>query len=171
MSIVLIWWCVWLEVAMVTVLNDDVRAVLFFDIFVVSHRPEICWIKHHQTPRTVMHTVLFFVCLFVCLFVWGLSSHMRIFHSYGDVIITGEGLQFFTSTLHSWQLSSDIHTYCRAFRSGAVTTCFYDLLIGLWRLGFEHPTFRGERATTPYFGKVFKLVKILLVFTVYIEFV
>ena len=26
-----------------------------------------------------------------CLFVWGLSSHSRIFHSCGDVIITGEG--------------------------------------------------------------------------------
>ena len=26
------------------------------------------------------------------------------------------------------------------FGSGAVTTCFYDL--DLWRLGFEHPTFR-----------------------------
>ena len=106
MSIGLIWCYVWLEVAMVTwtVLNDDVRAVLFLDIFVVSHRSEICWIKHHQTPRTVMHTMLF---LFVCLFVWGLSSHMRIFHSYGDVIITGEGLQFFTFTRHSWQLSSE----------------------------------------------------------------
>ena len=49
------------------------------------------------------------------------------------------------------QLSSprthDTHTYCRAFNSGAVTTCFYDLL-GLSRLGFEIHTFslRGERS-------------------------
>mgnify|MGYP003691732393 CR=1 FL=1 len=28
-------------------------------------------------------------------FVWGFSSHSRIFHSYGDVTITGEGLQIF----------------------------------------------------------------------------
>ena len=34
----------------------------------------------------------------------------------------------------------DIYTYCRAFSSGADTTCFYDL--GLSRLGFEHPAFR-----------------------------
>ena len=34
----------------------------------------------------------------------------------------------------------DTHTYCRAFDSGAVTTCFNYL--GLSRLGFEHPTFR-----------------------------
>ena len=32
--------------------------------FCISHRPDICWIKHHQTPGTVMHTMLF---LFVCL--------------------------------------------------------------------------------------------------------
>ena len=39
-----------------------------------------------------------------------------------------------------------IHTYCRAFGSGAVTTCFYEQ--GLSRLRFEHPTFRlrGERS-------------------------
>ena len=38
------------------------------------------------------------------------------------------------------------HTYCRAFSSGAVTTCFYKL--GVLRLGFEHPTYhlRGERS-------------------------
>ena len=29
-------------------------------------------------------------------FVWGFSSHSRIFHSYGDVTITGEVLQIFT---------------------------------------------------------------------------
>ena len=37
--------------------------------------------------------------------------------------------------------------YCRAFSSGAVTACFYDL--GLARLGFKHPTFRlrDQRST------------------------
>ena len=34
----------------------------------------------------------------------------------------------------------DTHNYCRAFISGAVTACFYDL--DLSRLGFEHQTFR-----------------------------
>ena len=42
----------------------------------------------------------FFVLLdflvFLNLLVWGLSSHSRIFHSYGDVTITGEGLQILT---------------------------------------------------------------------------
>ena len=39
----------------------------------------------------------------------------------------------------------DTYIYCRAFNSGSVTNCFYDL--SLLRLGFEHPTFplQGER--------------------------
>ena len=31
----------------------------------------------------------------ICLFVWGFSPHSRIFHSFGDVTITGEGLHIF----------------------------------------------------------------------------
>ena len=109
----------------------------------------------------------------MCLSVWGFSSHSRIFHSYGDVYITCEGLQILTCARHSWPLSSEgsfsvrhplwpeasvynghlrgpvtlMHTYCRAFGSGAVTTSFYDL--GLSRLGFEYPIFRfrGERSS------------------------
>ena len=57
-----------------------------------------------------------FVCLFVCLFVWSLSSHSRIFHSYGDVTIACEGLQILTYARHSWPLSSEgsltCHTHC-----------------------------------------------------------
>ena len=60
-----------------------------------------------------------FVCLFV--FVLGLSSHSRIFHSYGDVTITGEGLQILTFVRHSWWLSSEgslaCHTSCDYCRS------------------------------------------------------
>ena len=107
-----------------------------------------------------------FFCL---LFVWGFWSHSRIVHSYGDVTITGEGLQMLTYARYSWPLSSEgslaCHAYCDTghpfimvisedpwhsrllpFGSGAVTTCFYDL--GLSRLGFEHPSFRlrGERS-------------------------
>ena len=68
-----------------------------------------------------------------------LCSNSRIFHSYGDVTITGEG--------HSWPLSSegsiawhtycdtrrssprtrDTLTFCQAFGSGAVTTWFLRL--------------------------------------------
>ena len=109
-------------------------------------------------------------CLFVCLIDLGLSSLSRIFYSYGDVTFTNEGLQILTYPRHSWPLSSEgslaCHTYCdmghpfiivisenqwhshlcRAFSSGTVTFCFYDL--GLLWLGFEHPTFhlRNQRS-------------------------
>ena len=105
----------------------------------------------------------------ICLFVWRFSSHSRIFHSYGDVTMTGEGLQILTYAWHVWSLSREgslachtycymghpfimvifedpWHTYCWAFSCGAVSTCFYDL--GLTRLGFEHQTFclRDQRS-------------------------
>ena len=53
-------------------------------------------------------------------------------HSYGDITITGEGLQIFVlymlGTHGHWAVRvRDTHTYCRAFSSGAVTTCFLRL--------------------------------------------
>ena len=43
-------------------------------------------------------------------------------------------------------MTRDTHIHCRAFSSGAVTTCFYDL--GLSGLGLEYPAFRlrGQRS-------------------------
>ena len=59
-----------------------------------------------------MFLILWFnVVLFVCS-----SSHSRIFHSYRDVTIAGEGLYIFTYARHSWPLSSEgsltCHSYC-----------------------------------------------------------
>ena len=83
--------------------------------------------------------------LFVCL---GFIN----FHLYGDVTVSGKGLQMLTKIRHSWPLRSDdlacrtycdtgilsncyfrgsvtlTLRYCRAFSSVAVTICFYDLL-------------------------------------------
>ena len=84
------------------------------------------------------------ISLFACLFVFGgFSSHSRIFHSDGNVTIARQGQQILTLASHSWTLRSegslachtycgkvqsprtrDTHTYCRAFGSGAATTCF-----------------------------------------------
>ena len=83
---------------------------------------------------------------FFYLIVWGLSSHLRIFDSYEDVTITGEGLQILTYARWGWGFFSvphllrhgasvynglislwtrdDSRTFCRAFSSGAVTTWF-----------------------------------------------
>ena len=49
-----------------------------------------------------------------CLFVWGFSSHSRIFHSYGDVTIAGEGLNM-TYARHSWPLSSEGSLACHTY--------------------------------------------------------
>ena len=104
-----------------------------------------------------------FASLFVCN--CGLTSSSRIFHSYGIVTITGEGLHtcILTNTWHLRPLSSEsflvCHTYydtelpfikvisedpwqsnCyQAFSSRAVTSSFNDF--GLSRRGFEDPTF------------------------------
>ena len=51
------------------------------------------------------------VCLFVC---FDFSSHTRIFHSYGDVIITGEG-QILTYARHLWPLSSEGSLACGSY--------------------------------------------------------
>ena len=56
----------------------------------------------------------------ISLFLWisssiVCSSHSRVFHSYGDVTISGEGLQILTYARHLWPLSSEnslaFHTY------------------------------------------------------------
>ena len=94
-----------------------------------------------------------FWSLFVCLFAF--SSNSRIYHSYVDVIMTGEGLHILTYDQHLWPLRSedslayhtycntghpfikiifedrDTHTYCRAHGSGAVTTCFRSVVAGI----------------------------------------
>ena len=99
--------------------------------------------------------------------LWVTSSkleHSIIFHSYGDVTITGEGVNFgpcpaamtpgqwgFFSVTHlPWHGESVYNDHIRApmtlaairegFGSGAFTTCFNDW--GLSRLGFELPTYR-----------------------------
>ena len=48
------------------------------------------------------------------LFLWGLSSHSRIFQSYGDVTRIGEGLQILTfeDPWHSHQLPSVLQRSC-----------------------------------------------------------
>ena len=55
-------------------------------------------------------------CSCVCLLVKGLTSHSRLFHSYGDATIRVEGLQILTYTRHSWPLSIEgplvCHTNC-----------------------------------------------------------
>ena len=48
-------------------------------------------------------------------FVWGLSSNLRIFHTYGAVTITGEGLQILTYARQWWPLSSEGSLVCHTY--------------------------------------------------------
>ena len=50
-------------------------------------------------------------------FVWSFSSHSRIFHSYGDFTIAGEGLQIYTLSYaqRSWPLSSEVSLACHTY--------------------------------------------------------
>ena len=52
------------------------------------------------------------------MFIWSLSSHSRIFHSYGDVTNAGEGLQILTYARHSWPLRNGGLLTCHCLRHG-----------------------------------------------------
>ena len=52
---------------------------------------------------SVFHFSFFIACLPFGVF----SSHTIIFHSYGDGIIAGEGLQILTYSRHTWSFSSE----------------------------------------------------------------
>ena len=103
----------------------------------------------------------FQVCAMNCLFVWGFSSQSRIFLSYGDVTIAGEGLHILTSVRHSWLFSSDGSLACYTYLDTGHPFISEDPLhshllpsVWLWschfkfyalrlsRLGFEHLTLR-----------------------------
>ena len=102
---------------------------------------------------------------FFWLFVWGLSSHLKNFHSYGDVTINGEELQNLAKARHSWLLSTvgffsvqyllwhQTYVYNGHFRGPVTHTPYAERLavelsppvyyeLGLSLMGFEHPTFR-----------------------------
>ena len=95
---------------------------------------------------------------------WGFRPTQTFFTHMETSPLPVEGCKFLTYPRHSWPLSRegssachtfcdtghpqkwlsprtcDTHTYCRAFFSRAVNTCFNDL--GLSRLEFEPHTFR-----------------------------
>ena len=77
-------------------------------VFLFLHRVFIKSVTLHLC-YSINVCFVFFFCLF------GVLSHSRIFHSYGDVTIDGEGLQIFTYALHSWSLSSEGSLACQAY--------------------------------------------------------
>ena len=90
--------------------NNDVQHSNFALTAIFADLPLFCFSKSFvvdssfNSTKSTRRSELFcgiFVCLFVCLFVWGFTSHLRIFHSCGNVTITDEGLQILTYTRHS----------------------------------------------------------------------
>ena len=52
------------------------------------------------------------ICAFVCFGIW---SHSRIFLSFRDINITGEGLQILTYTRYRWPLGSEGSVWCNTY--------------------------------------------------------
>ena len=92
---------------MFTFFSFPVSCPLLLHQYACSKIPTLQWWRNFQYPST--HVCFYF-------FVWGFSSHSKIFHSYGDVTITGKGLQILTYIRHSWPLCSEgsleWYTYC-----------------------------------------------------------
>ena len=111
------------------------------------------WRLGARTPavreqESSIRPAFYLFCCFCCCFCGVYRTSLKMFHSYDDVTIAGEGLQILNYARHSWTLSSEgslmCHTYCdtglpfimvisvdpwhtccRAFGSGAATSCFY----------------------------------------------
>ena len=73
--------------------------------------------KNHTYPlfRKTHKTYWISSMMVVC----GFKFHSRMFHSYGEVTITCEGLQILTYTRHSWPLSSEGSLACHILWHGA----------------------------------------------------
>ena len=55
-----------------------------------------------------------YIAQLICVCIVG-SSHSRIFHSFGDVIIAGEGLQILTNARYLWALNSGVSITCQIY--------------------------------------------------------
>ena len=115
-------------------------------------RPIREFFTHLETsPLPVMLPILIYT-----RYSWQLSSEDSLkCHTYCD---TGQPFIIV--------ITSDTHTCCRAFYSGAVTSCFIDLHVRLSRSGIERPIsrMRGVRSTTTPPWRLKKLCADVFVF-------
>ena len=105
-----------------------------FGFYVLFENFPLIWKCYHYRWMAV----IFFPML-------GIHDHwiVRILQRGTPIVISGIHL------LLPYPRTRDIHICYWAFISGAVTILFYDLHVGLSRLGFEHPIFRmrGDRSS------------------------
>ena len=93
-------------------------------------------LENMSYPFVCSHTSLVsFVCL-LWVFMPGTHCHWAVRVLYRATPALTRGI----CLLWSSERTRDTHTCCRAFGSGAITTCIYDK--GLSRLGFKNPIFR-----------------------------
>ena len=104
-------------------IHSRVGKWLTFTWYHLTKRSFDVW--YPKIVAVVLYQIGLFVCLFVCL---------EVIVPLENFSLIWRHLLIHRSTLYNGHLH-DIHTRCRVFGSGDVTTCFYDL--GLSRPGIE----------------------------------
>ena len=96
--------------------NLNLTAYTLFVFYFLNWYGHILWNGFIRQPRSKLinswyWTHIFTISSMIYFFFvsLGFTSHLRIVHSYGDVIITGEELQTLTYTRHLCPLSSESH--------------------------------------------------------------
>ena len=99
-----------------TIKNAPLSQDGFMNVAINNKHLHSSQIRYQETCTTKEMLKMSCLLLTLNLLIITFTSYSRIFHSFGDVTITGEGLQIFTYTRHSWPLSSEgclaCHTYC-----------------------------------------------------------
>ena len=110
------------------------------------------------------------------MYVWSFSSHLRIFHAFGDVTTTVNGYKFWPmlGTHDHWAVrvlkcttptvtranfyndhldlrTPDTHTCFRALGRGAVVTCFHALHLSWPGIEPQSPSYEANTLYTFYF--------------------
>ena len=65
-------------------------------------------------------------------FIFCLGFHSILYHLYGDITITDEGLQILTYTRHSWPLSSEGSLTCHTYYDTGHHVFFFGFAYTLW---------------------------------------
>ena len=117
----------------------------FYLLTIILNAYSIQMFSYMQTVHHRMfhiNLLLFWKSRFVYLFVWGITSHLRIFHAYGDITITAQGLQTLTYARHSWPLSSEGSLVCYTYSSCNNVAFPY---FTFWYLSEKYQNFKNQR--------------------------
>ena len=115
--------------------NQICNVFVCLSFFIPLKNFSLIWIRLHYRWRAIRHSYCFepyYRSTLMAIEQWRFFSML---HLHG------------ISVIWSSPRTRDTHTYWWAFSSGAVNTCFDNLLIGLLQAGYKNPTFRmrGQR--------------------------